>query len=44
MRHGVSFDELKTVFNTPFSVTIYDPDHLAIANKSAQGCVAQIFP
>jgi len=25
--HGVSFDEAKTVFNDPFSVTIYDPDH-----------------
>jgi len=26
-KHGVSFDEAKTVFNDPFSVTIYDPDH-----------------
>jgi hypothetical protein len=25
-KHGVSFDEAKTVFNDPFSVTIYDPD------------------
>jgi uncharacterized DUF497 family protein len=26
-KHGVSFDEAKTVFNDPFSLTIYDPDH-----------------
>jgi uncharacterized DUF497 family protein len=26
-KHRVSFDEAKTVFNDPFSVTIYDPDH-----------------
>jgi len=26
-KHGVSFAEAKTVFNDPFSVTIYDPDH-----------------
>jgi hypothetical protein len=26
-KHGTSFDEAKTVFNDPFSVTIYDPDH-----------------
>ena len=26
-KHGVSFEEAKTVFNDPFSVTIYDPDH-----------------
>jgi uncharacterized DUF497 family protein len=23
----VSFDEAKTVFDDPFSVTVYDPDH-----------------
>ena len=26
-KHGVTFEEAKTVFNDPFSVTIYDPDH-----------------
>jgi uncharacterized DUF497 family protein len=26
-KHGVSFDEAATVFNDPFSMTIYDPDH-----------------
>lgn len=26
-KHRVSFDEAKTVFNDPFSVTIDDPDH-----------------
>lgn len=26
-KHGISFDEAKTVFNDPFSLTIYDPNH-----------------
>lgn len=26
-KHGVSFDEAKTVFNDPFYVDFYDPDH-----------------
>jgi len=26
-KHGVSFDEAKTVFNDPFAMTISDPDH-----------------
>ena len=26
-KHGVSFEEAKTVFNDPFSITIADPDH-----------------
>jgi uncharacterized DUF497 family protein len=26
-KHGVSFEEAKTVFNDPFSVTVYDPGH-----------------
>ncbi len=26
-KHGVSFEEAKTVFNDPFSVTISDPEH-----------------
>jgi uncharacterized DUF497 family protein len=26
-KHNISFDEAKTVFNDPFSITIYDPDH-----------------
>ena len=26
-KHGVGFDEARTVFNDPFSITIYDPDH-----------------
>ena len=26
-KHGVSFEEAKTVFNDPFSITIHDPDH-----------------
>lgn len=26
-KHRVSFEEAKTVFNDPLSVTIYDPDH-----------------
>ena len=27
IKHGVSFDEGRTVFNDPFAVTIPDPDH-----------------
>ena len=26
-KHGVGFEEAKTVFNDPSSSTIYDPDH-----------------
>nr|WP_313931830.1 MULTISPECIES: BrnT family toxin [Nostoc] len=26
-KHGVSFEEAKTVFNDPFYVGFYDPDH-----------------
>ncbi len=26
-KHGVSFEEAKTVFNDPFAITIEDPDH-----------------
>ena len=26
-KHGVSFEEARTVFNDPYSVTISDPDH-----------------
>lgn len=27
IKHGVSFEEAKTVFNDPFSITIADPNH-----------------
>lgn len=27
VKHGVSFDEAKTVFNDPLYVGFYDPDH-----------------
>ena len=26
-KHGVPFEEAKTVFNDPFAITIADPDH-----------------
>ena len=26
-KHGISFEEAKTVFNDPFAITIDDPDH-----------------
>lgn len=26
-KHGVSFDEAKTIFDDPFYVDFYDPDH-----------------
>ncbi len=29
VKHGVRFEEAKTIFNDPFSLTISDPDHSA---------------
>jgi uncharacterized DUF497 family protein len=26
-KHGVTFEEAKTVFNDPFAITVPDPDH-----------------
>jgi len=26
-KHGVAFDEAKTIFNDPFAMTVSDPDH-----------------
>lgn len=26
-KHGVAFEEARTIFNDPFAVTIHDPDH-----------------
>lgn len=26
-KHGITFEEAKTIFNDPFAVTIPDPDH-----------------
>jgi hypothetical protein len=28
-KHGISFEEAKTIFNDPLSITIPDPDHSA---------------
>jgi len=28
-KHGITFEEAKTVFNDPFAITIDDPDHSA---------------
>ena len=42
-KHKVSFQEAKTVFNDPYSITIYDPQHSAMEDRyidiglSAQG-------
>lgn len=27
LKHGVTFEEAKTVFNDPFYIDFYDPDH-----------------
>ena len=27
LKHGVAFEEAKTIFNDPFAVTVPDPDH-----------------
>ena len=26
-KHGITFEEAKTIFNDPLAITIYDPDH-----------------
>ncbi len=26
-KHGISFEEAKAIFNDPFAITVYDPDH-----------------
>ncbi|WP_036307563.1 BrnT family toxin, partial [Methyloglobulus morosus] len=42
-KHDVSFEEAKTVFDDPFYVDFYDPDHsfaehcFILLGKSAQG-------
>ena len=42
-KHGVSFEEAKTVFNDPLYVDFYDPDHseeedrYIIVGESSQG-------
>ncbi len=42
-KHGVSFEEAKTVFNDPLYVDFYDPDHsysehrYILVGESAQG-------
>jgi len=44
-KHGVSFDEAKTVFDDPLYVDFYDPDHsfeehrFILLGKSVQGRV-----
>lgn len=32
-KHGVSFDEARTVFNDPSSITIHDPDHSQVEDR-----------
>lgn len=32
-KHGVDFNEGKTVFNDPFAITIYDPDHSELEHR-----------
>ena len=32
-RHGVSFDEAKTVFDDPLYVDFYDPDHSDVEHR-----------
>ena len=44
-KHGVAFEEAKTVFNDPLYVDFYDPDHsygehrYIIIGESHQGCL-----
>lgn len=32
-KHGVSFQEAKTVFNDPLAITIHDPDHSIVEDR-----------
>lgn len=32
-KHGVDFEEAKTIFNDPFTITINDPDHSVEENR-----------
>ena len=48
-KHGVSFDEAKTVFNDPFAMTISDPEHSAQEDRyidmgmSSQGRIHMVW-
>jgi uncharacterized protein len=48
-KHGVSFDEAKTVFNDPFAMTIPDPEHSAQEDRyidlgmSSQGRILMVW-
>ena len=33
LKHRVTFIEAKTVFNDPFSITVYDPEHSSKENR-----------
>ena len=33
LKHGVSFEEAKTVFNDPLAITVSDPDHSTEENR-----------
>ena len=32
-KHGVDFEEAKTIFNDPFAITIDDPDHSVVEER-----------
>jgi uncharacterized DUF497 family protein len=32
-KHGIDFEEGKTVFNDPFAITINDPDHSSLEER-----------
>jgi uncharacterized DUF497 family protein len=34
-KHGVGFDEARTIFNDPFSITIHDPNHSVNEHSAA---------
>ena len=48
-KHGVSFDEAKTVFNDPFAMTISDPEHSSREDRyldmgmSSQGRILMVW-
>lgn len=33
LKHGIDFEEAKTIFNDPFAITIDDPDHSFVEDR-----------
>ena len=40
-KHGVSFEEAKTIFNDPHVITFHDPDHSEMENRFLSAGVSE---